>query len=842
MGGVVVTVDTRHTKTRDIQFEEITDISGDLHEAEYIDDDAAAPAAGSPHDHDAMKDHGAGSWEGVLEEQTRITEGRAEPRVIDDAYQPNSFDIEALSADVDRRPRRREQKEPVEASVDYTTLSSDIDMDLVVDGEANDDTPRIAPERIVADDAAFSAPVRDVGPATPPVTEDEFARLEIDMNEIETVLSESDLSTADSIALEHAADARTPGADRGGEAVTRAGGDLELIDAPSEDAEPSIDQARIEHFSDAELESFLDDAPPSGGRIGDELEFDFPDDDVLARSGADRRIGDKDRREVDDGFIDTGGQSGKKNRITIELDDGVADRLPDDFDITELGAIDLREAEAVANEDVVFLTEEDLIEELQDVDLVFLAENGAVEDSQEDDALRAHSARDRRRKDERPDELIEVIDDDAHGDVASEVDGGEGAVEELMLDAEGREMEPAAPRTDSRVARGSKRREDDRGSTHADDAVFSGTDGALAELETYDGNDFDVVFDTLDKSRQPDSGTGALLQSRDSKPAVTPRAAVRRERESLPHDIIAIAEKFPGTQVIDDGLVERGDEAAPAEIFRQDELDRITADIIETVESDARLLEEANVADDQGKIASVMKGSAPAFEDLLIDFEDEYQFVDNELKFIDAAILDDVQKNGFDGTDNAPARRAKKTTQAVEIVGLTADEIGVIEKSVFAGEDDAVVLPAAPKAGMAGGDRVAARSESADEMQYRLPSPESLNADERASIEEDLASGAAYVFEENVADIRRKLDHLVREKEAGAAGAPDIGADVVFIDNKSDVDRFVETLPAAKREDMRKLLAYLDGLFEKLPEEVVQRFAESEYFSLYQDVLKEMGL
>jgi len=48
VGGVVVTVDTRHTKTRDIQFEEITDISGDLHEAEYIDDDAAAPAAGSP--------------------------------------------------------------------------------------------------------------------------------------------------------------------------------------------------------------------------------------------------------------------------------------------------------------------------------------------------------------------------------------------------------------------------------------------------------------------------------------------------------------------------------------------------------------------------------------------------------------------------------------------------------------------------------------------------------------------------------------------------------------------------------------------------------------------------
>jgi hypothetical protein len=51
----------------------------------------------------------------------------------------------------------------------------------------------------------------------------------------------------------------------------------------------------------------------------------------------------------------------------------------------------------------------------------------------------------------------------------------------------------------------------------------------------------------------------------------------------------------------------------------------------------------------------------------------------------------------------------------------------------------------------------------------------------------------------------------------------------------------METIPG-KKEDLTRLLAYLDGLFEKLPEEAVRKFAESEYFDLYVKVLKDMGL
>ena len=42
--------------------------------------------------------------------------------------------------------------------------------------------------------------------------------------------------------------------------------------------------------------------------------------------------------------------------------------------------------------------------------------------------------------------------------------------------------------------------------------------------------------------------------------------------------------------------------------------------------------------------------------------------------------------------------------------------------------------------------------------------------------------------------------------------------------------------------DVKKLLKYLDGLFEKLPRETLKKFIDSEYFDLYIKVLTELGV
>ncbi|MDY6967291.1 MAG: PAS domain S-box protein [Spirochaetota bacterium] len=58
-----------------------------------------------------------------------------------------------------------------------------------------------------------------------------------------------------------------------------------------------------------------------------------------------------------------------ENTITIEIPDGIKDKLPEDFDLYSLRAIDLREAERIANEDIRFLAEEDIVDALDELDI-----------------------------------------------------------------------------------------------------------------------------------------------------------------------------------------------------------------------------------------------------------------------------------------------------------------------------------------------------------------------------------------------------------------------------------------------------------------------------------------
>ena len=63
----------------------------------------------------------------------------------------------------------------------------------------------------------------------------------------------------------------------------------------------------------------------------------------------------------------------------------------------------------------------------------------------------------------------------------------------------------------------------------------------------------------------------------------------------------------------------------------------------------------------------------------------------------------------------------------------------------------------------------------------------------------------------------------------------------MLIEDECDVDRFIAGIPESKRAEMKRLLTYLDGLFEKLPEDVVKKFADSEYFDLYVKIMNDFG-
>ena len=61
------------------------------------------------------------------------------------------------------------------------------------------------------------------------------------------------------------------------------------------------------------------------------------------------------------------------------------------------------------------------------------------------------------------------------------------------------------------------------------------------------------------------------------------------------------------------------------------------------------------------------------------------------------------------------------------------------------------------------------------------------------------------------------------------------------IEDELDVDRFIKTVDSRKQKELKSLLKYLDGLFEKLPENAIRAFADSEYFDLYVKVMNEIG-
>jgi hypothetical protein len=125
------------------------------------------------------------------------------------------------------------------------------------------------------------------------------------------------------------------------------------------------------------------------------------------------------------------------------------------------------------------------------------------------------------------------------------------------------------------------------------------------------------------------------------------------------------------------------------------------------------------------------------------------------------------------------------------------------------------------------------------DVRYAIPEGSSLSESHKASIEDDITSAQALVIEEDIAEIRKRYK---TGQNAGAIEEPvDITDQVIILDDEEDVDRVAKTLPDEKRGDMMRLFKYLDGLFEKLPTDVVRSFADSEYFDLYVKIMNDNG-
>ena len=536
--------------------------------------------------------------------------------------------------------------------------------------------------------------------------------------------------------------------------------------------------------------------------------------------------------------------------VAIEFNHTISQKLPSDFNVSEIGNIDLSEAEEIANEDILFLTEDDLIEGLEDFDLIPLEEEHKTERS-------GPGKREYRR-----DEEAEVAQESVQ-ESASYVDD---IVEEPVEINEQQSDFGGHPGENEQDITGKSEKEhedfvvpslqEDNGTEHFIelDSQFEAGDGidkAEAGPSVGDDNvnvfshDFEaehIQIDDYVKGYMKKRPEGREINFRD----VTIEPVKEFEKESIPQQFHTINDIDDRVNFADDQYVIKKDSVSET-VFEDNELARITSDILEVVEGNAIILPEADIDEDKELIAHVFTGITPVFEDLLLEFEDEFKYIDDEMDFIHSVITEEDYSDYIKYIDDYHGIKLKKgVTTAVELMGLTPSEIDLVEDKLFSEEYKDVNLYAVFDFFKTDYSDTERASLIEKDCTYILPSNESLTEDEKSSIETDLSSESALIFEEDVDEIRDLFIKAVGTEKAEKIKVIDEVIDitdkVVIIEDEIDIDRFIMEFPDNKQADIRKLLSYLDGLFEKLPRDTLRKFVDSEYFDLYIKVLTEMGV
>jgi len=224
--------------------------------------------------------------------------------------------------------------------------------------------------------------------------------------------------------------------------------------------------------------------------------------------------------------------------------------------------------------------------------------------------------------------------------------------------------------------------------------------------------------------------------------------------------------------------------------------------------------------------------------------EGEYSFKDDELDIIDNAFAAEDYGSYIGAIDDlAGGSGERAVSTAVELLGLDMGELGSIEQGSFLKEYDKLDIDDLLASAQSGMDQPVSDLDILKKCTYIVAKKGGIFEEERRSIEEDVSSGTALVYEESVDELRGRLEKIRGKRRiAPDEGLPNISDSVIIIENGGDIERFVETMPEGKRDIMRKLLKYLDGLFEKLPEDVIKNFAKSEYFDLYSKVMIDLGV
>lgn len=535
-------------------------------------------------------------------------------------------------------------------------------------------------------------------------------------------------------------------------------------------------------------------------------------------------------------------------KISGEFKEKIRKSVPSDFDLTQIGKIDLKEAEKIAREEVIFLKEEDLIEGLEGFELIPLKDITSI-----------------------PDEEL-VSKPPERGKKTSIAEVSEPITESIgeeMLDFDDIQHETDIPDILSAD------KPDTSFISESDAEIIPSPDlnkvdhpegwkqkNIAVQINTEPEVELTAHAEAADKSQEKEKNTPSAnfqeepdsTYSAENYQQIPDLAEIDEifEDEVLPDRYSDITKKS-NVSFIDDGRISKErDFSITSEddqlTSRLSKMIDITKGKLRIIESDPDLFSNRYTLEEQ-KIYE--------YDDEV--FYEEKFLTDTDFDFIDNSIIKEDFIHYIQEIDEYYSTEAKYSQSEIsEIMGFAHDEEKYFEELLFGDYYKDIDIDSEIEFINPGLDFFSRSTSDKKDMMYLLDDPESLKDDEKHSIEADISSDSAIVFEESVKDIKSMLgeasDHVVVEKEYMQVSKPaetraepeqvifeDITDKVIILDDLENMNDFMETLPD-KKEDLTKLLAYLDGLFEKLPEETLRKFAESEYFDLYAKVLKDMGI
>ena len=555
--------------------------------------------------------------------------------------------------------------------------------------------------------------------------------------------------------------------------------------------------------------------------------------------------------------------------ITIEIPPEVRNKI-EEKDIEDFQFINLDEAEKIASEDILILSEDDLIEELEEYDLV------PVDNE--------HEKKSKEKKKEKETKDVKVSTKKPEPEKKEAVAAIHPMEDALKIetvskpDKEKKKVEAVKPTKDAIIQK-EETVELKQEEIPVVEKIIKEVPKIAIEVKEephykpelkYQEQNIDVIALEEEKELKPVSVTTKKPDSLfDTNQLI--RDYAQFKIETIPDELSGAANQK--ILIIDDAGV-NAKEQLSSEANPIDDIDKLVSGMIEITEGDAKILKEATSKEEDEYIAPILTGTLPTFQDRMVEFEEEYKFKDDDIVFIDNAVLvDEYDKYLKVIDDYYETKTVKKSSSTVELFGLTKEEFEFFYNILFEKEYETVKASKAFKDVTVGRDHPEKDASLVKQFKYIQAKPQSLTDKEKKSIEEDIESPVAVVIEENIDDIVERLkkikpqvdvkkllakipqeplnlkdidstkqDTVVEEKNTQQEEIANITDQVIILESKDDVNRFVDTLPVEKQENIRKLLKYLDSLFDKLPEDVIRNFANSEYFDLYVKVLNELGV